>query len=338
MPPNPDKRPCPALTRAGQPCTNWARRGSARCAVHDRPPEAAIPAARRCTATTTGGAQCRNWALRAAPGPPLCHVHAGLSRPTLADPRRCRARLPDGQRCTQWALPHADPPLCLAHHRNAPLPGDKRRCMARTATGKRCRKWATLASRAAGRPRCAAHSHDRQRPPPTGAQRCTAATRAGQPCRAWAMPAADPPRCAAHHLPPRVSLPTPADRQAGRVCTALTLAGDPCRRWAIARTHPPLCSLHAYPGAHGRLRHHYYRRTPFLPPAVLDQMNALRANGPPLSAEIVLARWQVAALLAYLAQPGLPPAGQLPAYPLLNRALRAVARLIRTQHALLHEA
>lgn len=332
MPPNPDKRPCSAITHDGRPCANWARRGSERCAVHDLPPQAAIPAARRCTATTAGGTQCRNWALSAAPDPPLCHVHAGLSRPALTDPRRCSAPLPGGQRCTQWSLPHTDPPLCLAHHRNVPLPGDNRRCTARSAAGKRCRKWATLASRATGRPRCAAHSHDHQRPPPAGAQRCTSTTRAGQPCRAWAMPATDPPRCAAHHLAPRVRRPAPADRQAGRVCTATTLAGRPCRRWAIRHTNPPLCSLHAYPGAHGRLRHNYYRRTPFLPPAVLARLDALRATGPPLSAEIVLARLQVAALLAYLAQPGLPLAGRLAAYPLLQRALRLVARLIRTQH------
>jgi hypothetical protein len=148
------------------------------------------------------------------------------------------------------------------------------------------------------------------------------------------MPATDPPRCAAHPLPPHVRRPTPADRHAGRVCTATTLAGNPCRRWAIRHTSPPVCSLHAYPDAHGRLRHYYYRRTPWLPPALLARLDALRATSPPLSAEIVLARLQVMALLAYVTQPGLPPAASLPAYPLLSRALRAVARLIRTRHAL----
>jgi hypothetical protein len=48
----------------------------------------------------------------------------------------------------------------------------------------------------------------------------------------------------------------------------------------------------------------------------------------------VVARLKIAPLLAYMNQPDLPPGAWLPAYRIMQRALRVVAWLVRAQHAL----
>jgi hypothetical protein len=293
MPRNPAKRRCQALSATGRPCRRWARRGTDLCSDHDRP----------------------------------------LRPPAPRPKQRCTALTRTGTPCRKWAVhPPADPaaPACALHAPH-PLPGPRDRCRKRTAAGHRCRRWGTPASRRAGHPICAAHVRDPTPRKPTG-RRCSAHSRAGHPCRAWAMRGADPPRCVAHATP-HFHQPGPADEAAGRACTATTLSGARCQHWALPHTNPPRCHVHAYPGAHGMIRHGYYRQTSFLPPAVEAYVAGLRGTEP-LTAEIVVARLKVAALLAYLAQPGLPAAGRLAAYPLAGRALRTVARLIRTHHAL----
>lgn len=140
--------------------------------------------------------------------------------------------------------------------------------------------------------------------------------------------------CRVHSVGVRWRAPETPDEEAGRRCTATTLAGERCQNWALAHTEPPLCRAHAFPDAHGQLRHGYYRRTPYLPAPVKTQLAQLAAEREPLVAEIVVARLQIAGLLAYLGRPDLTAGKRLSAYRILQRALRLVARLMRIQHAL----
>ncbi|NLF66101.1 MAG: hypothetical protein GX579_16030 [Chloroflexi bacterium] len=290
------------------------------------------PARRRCTALSLNGRPCRRWARR---GTDRCPGHEAPPRPRRPRPKqRCTALTRAGTRCRRWATqPPADPaaPTCALHAPHT-LPPHATRCRAFTHAGKRCRRWATLASRRAGRPRCSGHD-GHHHPPSAAARRCTALTRAGHSCRNLAIRDSDPPRCASHRSP-SWRMPGPADAAAGRTCTATTLDGQPCRCWAIRHTRPPRCFVHAYPAAHGSIRHSYYRRTPFLPAAFQATLDRLVAQGRPLDAEIILARFKLVALLAYLNRRDLSPAETLPAYRLTLRTLRAVARLLRTRHAL----
>jgi hypothetical protein len=146
------------------------------------------------------------------------------------------------------------------------------------------------------------------------------------------MHGTEPPRCFAHRSP-RFRQPGPEDDAAGRACTATTLAGQRCRHWALQGTDPPRCFIHAYPAAHGRLSHGYFRRTPFRAEAMAGVTMGYEPGGAndPLALEIAVARFKVAGLLAYLEQPALPPAAFLRAARLLIRALRTTARLLRSQ-------
>jgi hypothetical protein len=143
------------------------------------------------------------------------------------------------------------------------------------------------------------------------------------------MHGTEPPRCFAHRSP-RFRQPGPADDAAGRACTATTLAGTRCRHWALQGTEPPRCYIHAYPAAHGRLSHGYFRRVPLGP----ETGDASFIANDALAREIAVARFKVAGLLAYLKQPDLPPAAFLRGARLLIRALRTTARLLRSQQML----
>lgn len=151
------------------------------------------------------------------------------------------------------------------------------------------------------------------------------------------MHGTDPPRCFAHRAR-RFRQPGAADEAAGRTCTASTLAGQRCRHWAMHGTDPPRCFVHAYPAAHGRLSHGYFRQMPFGQErgdaGGVAMGDAAGAANDPLALEIAVARFKVAGLLAYLEQPDLAPADFLRAARLLMRGLRATARLVRSQQML----
>jgi hypothetical protein len=129
-------------------------------------------------------------------------------------------------------------------------------------------------------------------------------------------------------------MPGAGDEAAGRRCTATTLAGQRCQNWALDHMEPPRCRVHAYPDAHGRLRHGFYRHPARLPPEMQASLARMATNGEPLAAEIAIARLKVASLLATLRQPDLPPSEWLAATRLLLLALRTTGRLARQQHSL----
>lgn len=133
-------------------------------------------------------------------------------------------------------------------------------------------------------------------------------------------------------------MPDEADAAMGRRCSATTLAGQRCASWALRGSDPPMCRVHAYPEAHPKIRHGYYRSTPYLRAAEQAYVAQLVAEGEPLAAEIVLLRLKIRAVLAYLAQPEVGLAQRRAAYGILLEAVRTVSRLLRAQQALRAEA
>lgn len=198
-----------------------------------------------------------------------------------------------------------DPPVCNVHggrHRSR-LPGAEeqeagRRCTAISArTGKQCRMWAMLNSeRIYGQALCMAHAGVRQ--------------------KAGRMP-----------------------EEGERRCTARTLDGKRCRRWAVSvedggSAGEDLCWVHAFPKAHGKITHGFFRQVPDFTEEQQAFIAELAREGEPLAAEVLVVRSKLQGLIAYLNRPNLSVAERIRVTELVFWGVRTVSRLLRAQRKL----
>jgi hypothetical protein len=122
-------------------------------------------------------------------------------------------------------------------------------------------------------------------------------------------------------------------------CTARTLDGKRCRRWAVsvedgAGDGEALCWVHAFPKAHGKITHGFFRQVPYFTEEQQAFIAELAREGEPLMAEVLVVRLKLRGVLAYLNRPGLSVAERIRVTQLLFRGVTTVSRLLRAQKKL----
>lgn len=117
-----------------------------------------------------------------------------------------------------------------------------------------------------------------------------------------------------------------------RKCSADTRDGRPCNAWALRDSDPPLCSTHAGrtqgsgppAGNQNALKHGFYASV--IKPENLgnvEQMQTLSLLG-----ELLLGRYVLGELTAYLQHGDLSMADKLAVVPLINSTIRTVTYVI----------
>lgn len=114
-----------------------------------------------------------------------------------------------------------------------------------------------------------------------------------------------------------------------RRCSAVRADGEACRAWAMRDSQPALCAIHAGrnvgggapPGNRNAWRHGYYAKA--LLPALAADIENMQDDS--LMGELVLGRYVLGQLAAYLAREDVGAREKLAVVPLINTTIRTVA-------------
>ena len=110
-------------------------------------------------------------------------------------------------------------------------------------------------------------------------------------------------------------------------CSAVCRDGQPCQAWAIRDSEPALCSVHAgrneggggQPGNQNALKHGYYAKAIRPESLPIEKMQDLALFG-----ELVMGRYVLGELAAYLVREDVPAEKKLSVVPLINSTIRTV--------------